>query len=257
MPVGSPVHRLESVTSTNDAARGLALAGAAHGTAVVAGEQTRGRGTKGREWHSPSGLGLYASFILRGPANGPVPWPHLLPLAAGLAAADAVLAAAGVAVRLKWPNDLVHGEKKLGGILSEGVSGGADGGFAIVGVGLNVGHGPDDFPDALKGSSTSLRLAGAGGVSVGSVFGELCRSLDCWYNALARGERGLVVKAFEARTAFPAGEPVRVTTAEGTWSGVCRGLDADGRLVVERTGASGRVALDAVLGIERPRQGGL
>lgn len=257
MPVGDVVHRLISVTSTNDAARDLALAGAAHGTAVVAAEQTRGRGTKGRDWHSPPGLGLYASFILRGPGDGPVPSLHILPLAAGLAAADAVLAAAGVAVRLKWPNDIVHDGKKLGGILSEGVSGGAAGGFAVVGVGLNVGHGPDDFPAALRDSSTSLRLIGARPVSVESVFGELCRSLDCWYNALARGERGLVVGAFEARTAFPSGEPVRVTTAEGTWSGVCRGLDADGRLVVERDGAAGTVALDAILGLDRPRQGGL
>jgi BirA family biotin operon repressor/biotin-[acetyl-CoA-carboxylase] ligase len=257
MPVGSVVHRLRSVTSTNDAARELALAGAAHGTAVIAAEQTRGRGTKGRDWHSPPGLGLYASFILRGPASGPVPSPHLLPLAAGLAAADAVLAAAGVSVRLKWPNDLVHHGKKLGGILSEGVSGGPAGGFAVVGVGLNVGHGPDDFPDALRDASTSLRLVGAGPVSVEAVFDELCRSLDCWYNALARGEREAIVGTFEARAALPSGEPVRVTTAEGTWSGVCRGLDADGRLVVEREGGAGPVALAAVLRIDRLRQGGL
>ncbi|MBE3131017.1 MAG: biotin--[acetyl-CoA-carboxylase] ligase, partial [Acidobacteria bacterium] len=137
MPLGTIVHRRECVASTNDTARELALAGADHGTAVVAGEQTRGRGTKGRVWHSPPGLGLYASFILRGPAAGPVPFLHLLPLAAGLAASDAVLAAAGAAVRLKWPNDLVHDGKKLGGILSEGVSGGPAGDFAVVGVGIN------------------------------------------------------------------------------------------------------------------------
>ena len=95
MPVGAIVHRLESVPSTNDAARALALEGAAHGTAVLAGEQTRGRGTKGRAWHSPAGLGLYASFILRGPGGGAVPFPHLIPLAAGLAASDAVLEASG------------------------------------------------------------------------------------------------------------------------------------------------------------------
>ena len=70
MPVGTIVHRRECVGSTNDAARELALAGADHGTAVIAAEQTRGRGTKGRVWHSPPGLGLYASFILRGPAAG-------------------------------------------------------------------------------------------------------------------------------------------------------------------------------------------
>ncbi|HMA54101.1 MAG TPA: biotin--[acetyl-CoA-carboxylase] ligase, partial [Acidobacteriota bacterium] len=70
MPIGAIVHRLETVPSTNDASRALAIQGAAHGTAVLAREQTRGRGTKGRVWHSAPGLGLYASIILRGPGGG-------------------------------------------------------------------------------------------------------------------------------------------------------------------------------------------
>jgi BirA family biotin operon repressor/biotin-[acetyl-CoA-carboxylase] ligase len=250
MPVGNIVHRKECVGSTNDAARELALAGADHGTAVVAGEQTRGRGTKGRVWHSPPGLGLYASFILRGPAAGPVPFLHLLPLAAGLAASDAVLAAAGVAVRLKWPNDLVHDGKKLGGILSEGVSGGPAGDFAVVGVGINVGHDPQDFPADLRASSTSLRIIGGRAVTIESVFDGLCRALHSWYNALARGDKGSVIRTFEERLAFPSGRTIRVTSVAGTFTGICRGLDEDGRLMVERAGAAGPVALDAVLGLD-------
>jgi BirA family biotin operon repressor/biotin-[acetyl-CoA-carboxylase] ligase len=256
MPFGDIVHRLKSVASTNDAARDLALAGAAHGTAVVAEEQIRGRGTRGKAWHSPRGLGLYVSFILRGPEGGPVPSLHLLPLAAGLAASDAVLAAAGVAVRLKWPNDLVHDGRKLGGILSEAISGGTAGDFAVVGIGINVGHGPGDFPAPLRAASTSLRLIGSRPATIAAVFDRLCRSLECWYNALARGERGLIVGTFEDRMAFPPGGPIRVTTAEGTFTGVCRGLDTDGRLVVERDGAAGTIALDAVLGLDGAGQGG-
>lgn len=250
MPVGAIVHRPESVASTNDAARALAVEGAAHGAAVLAREQTRGRGTKGRSWHSPAGLGLYASFVLRGPGGGPVPFPHLLPLAAGLAAADAVRAEARIEVRLKWPNDLVLAGKKLGGILCEGVSGGAGGDFAVVGVGINVGHGPADLPDDIRASATSLRIEGAGRVTVEALFGGLCRALDCWYNALARGEKEAVVKEFESRLAFPPGAPIRVETAAGRIAGICRGLDAEGRLVLERAGGEGTVVLDAVLGLE-------
>ncbi|OGD14928.1 MAG: biotin--[acetyl-CoA-carboxylase] ligase [Candidatus Aminicenantes bacterium RBG_16_63_14] len=250
MPVGTIVHRLESVSSTNDAARALALDGAAHGTAVVAGEQTRGRGTKGRTWHSPPGLGLYASFILRASGGGPVPFLHLLPLAAGLAASDAILAAAGIEVRLKWPNDLVHGGKKLGGILSESVTGAAGGDFAVVGVGVNVGHGLMDFPADLRSSATSLRLAGGGAATNESLFAGLCRALDCWYNALTRGAKKPVVRAFEERLAFPPGASIRVVTAAGTFMGTCRGLDAEGRLVVERAGAGGTVVLESVLGLD-------
>ncbi len=249
MPVGTTVHRLESVASTNDEARALALAGAAHGTAVVAREQTRGRGTKGRSWHSPAGLGLYASFVLRGPGGGPVPAPHLLPLAAGLAASDAVLQAAGLAVAIKWPNDLVHEGRKLGGILSEAVTGAPGGDFAVVGIGVNVGHGPADFPAGLRGAATSIRLAGGAEATAEALFGVLCRALDSWYNALARGEKGRIVGAAEARLAFPPGRTVRVTTAEGPFTAVFRGLDPEGRLVVER-GETGPVALDSVLGLE-------
>jgi BirA family biotin operon repressor/biotin-[acetyl-CoA-carboxylase] ligase len=249
MPIGAIVHRLESVPSTNDAARVLALEGAAHGTAVLAREQTRGRGTKGRIWHSPAGLGLYASIILRGPGGGAVPFPHIIPLAAGLAAADAVREASGVETRLKWPNDIVHGGRKLGGVLSEGVSGVAGGDFAIVGIGLNVGQGPGDFPEDLRASSTSIKLAGGRAVAVEAVWDALCRALDGWYNVLARGDKEAVIRTFEGRAAFPPGAPVRVETAAGAFEARYRGLDAEGRLVVDR-GRDGTVTLDAVLKLD-------
>jgi BirA family biotin operon repressor/biotin-[acetyl-CoA-carboxylase] ligase len=250
MPVGAIVHRFETVPSTNDIAKGLALQGAAHGTAVLAGEQTRGRGTKGRVWHSPPGLGLYASFILRGPGGGAVPFPHLIPLAMGLAAAAAVREAGGVETALKWPNDILHDGKKLGGVLSEAVSGAAGGDFVIVGIGLNTGHGPDDFPEELRTSSTSVRLAAGRAVTVEAVWAALCPAIDHWYNALARGDREAVIRTFEARSAFPPGTALRIETAAGTFEGDYRGLDAEGRLVVARRGA-GTVALDAVLKLDR------
>jgi BirA family biotin operon repressor/biotin-[acetyl-CoA-carboxylase] ligase len=251
MTIGTAVHRFESLPSTNDEARALALAGAPHGTAVVAQEQTRGRGTKGRAWHSPAGLGLYVSFVLRAPGGGALPSPHLLPLAAGLAALDAVSVAAGLQVGLRWPNDLVYGGRKLGGILSEAVTGTPDGDFAVVGIGLNIGHGPADFPEDLLETATSLRLAGGDPAATPDhLFVVLCRTFDSWYNALARGEKGRIVEAAEARLAHRPGRSVRVTTAEGSYTAVCRGLDPEGRLLVEREGAAGTVALDSVLRLE-------
>ncbi|MGE5740982.1 MAG: biotin--[acetyl-CoA-carboxylase] ligase [Candidatus Aminicenantes bacterium RBG_16_66_30] len=249
MPIGAIVHRLETVPSTNDASRALAIQGAAHGTAVLAREQTRGRGTKGRVWHSAPGLGLYASIILRGPGGGPLPLPHLIPLAAGLAASDAVVETSGVVCGLKWPNDIVHGGKKLGGILSEAVSGGAGGDFAVVGIGLNVGHGADDFPEDIRAASTSIRLAGGRAATVEALWAALCGAFDGWYNVLARGDKEKVIRTFESRPAFPRGAAVRIETAEGTFEAEYRGLDADGRLVVARPGA-GTAALDAVLKLE-------
>jgi BirA family biotin operon repressor/biotin-[acetyl-CoA-carboxylase] ligase len=250
MPVGDIVHRLGSVPSTNDAARALAIDGAAHGTVVLAAEQTKGRGTKGRSWHSPAGLGLYASFILRGPGGGPVPFPHLLPLAAGLAASDAVREAAGFEPRLKWPNDIVHDGKKLGGILSEAVSAGTGAGFAVVGIGLNAGQGLDDFPEGIRSASTSVRLAAGRDVPVQALLAALCRALDHWYNVLARGARDEIVRTFESRSAFAPGAALRLETAEGRFEAEYRGLDADGRLVVARRDGT-TTALDAVLKLDR------
>ncbi len=252
MPVGAIVHRLETVPSTNDAARALALEGAPHGTAVLANEQTRGKGTKGRTWHSPAGLGLYASFVLRGTNGGAVPFPHLIPLAAGLAASDAVREAGCVETLLKWPNDILHGGRKLGGILCEGRSGGASGDFAVAGVGLNVGHDLRDFPESLRTTSTSIRLAGGRAVAVEALFNALCRALDHWYNVLARGDKEVVVRAFEATSAFPPGTAVTVETTGGAFEAEYRGLDEDGRIVVVRSGGAGTVALDSVLSFGRP-----
>ena len=251
MPFGATVHRLGTVLSTNDTARALALEGAAHGTAVLAAEQTRGKGTRGRTWHSPANLGLYASFILRGPGGGPVPFLHLIPLAAGLAASDAVRDEAGVETLLKWPNDITYGGRKLGGILCEGQSGGASGDFAIVGVGLNVGHGPEDFPERLRASSTSVKLAGGRALTVNALFDALCRALDRWYNILARGDKEAVIRKFEARPAFPPGTVVKIETAAGMIVAEYRGLDSEGRLVVVRGGGAGTIALDSVLAFDR------
>jgi len=251
MSVGAIVHRLGSVPSTNDAARSLALEGAAHGTAVLANEQTRGRGTKGRAWLSPAGLGLYASFILRGPGGRAVPFPHLVPLAAALAAADAVREASGLEVRLKWPNDILSDGRKLGGILAEGVHGGTGGDFVIVGIGLNAGHGADDFPEEIRSSSTSVRLACGRAADVEALFGALCRALDRWYNVLAGGDKEAVIRTFESRSAIPPGAAVTVKTVAGTFEAEFRGLDAEGRLVVARPGA-GPLVLDSVLKLGRP-----
>ncbi len=147
--------RLDSCPSTNDEAKRLARGGAAAGTAVVASAQTAGRGTRGRTWHSPPGLGLYLSVILR----PPVPDPAGLPLRAARAVRDAVESATGLAASIEPPNDIVWGGRKLGGVLCETGFTGAVLVFAVVGVGLNVGHGPDDFPPGLQGSAVSLAMA--------------------------------------------------------------------------------------------------
>lgn len=141
------VHIYGKIDSTNAAARDLAEDGAPAGTIVLAREQAEGRGREGRAWHSPPG-GLYLSMLFR-PGGGPV--PPLVSVLAGLAAAqrlDRVFT--GLEPRLKWPNDLMAGDRKLGGVLAEAVSGEGGARHLVVGAGINVADPRDGLPRRLR-----------------------------------------------------------------------------------------------------------
>jgi BirA family biotin operon repressor/biotin-[acetyl-CoA-carboxylase] ligase len=199
------VHSFDSVLSTQRAARDLLGSGrACLGHIVVADQQTAGRGRLGRVWASPLG-GLYATFI--------VPSDRLLALRAGLAAAR-VLEALGVAVRLKWPNDLVVGERKLGGILIE-----ADAGVARVGVGINLTMSP-------LGDATCLLDLGVR-VDRDALVREIYSGL------VTRESEAGILDSYRIRSAT-LGRRVRIDVGVGrTVAGRAVGIDALGRLLVE------------------------
>jgi len=149
------VHYFTSVHSTSDIAREMGSAGAAAGTAVLAEEQTAGRGRAGRRWNSSPGVGLWLSLVAR---PGPEADFATLPLHVGVAIAGAIDPWAGnEPVMVKWPNDLLIGGLKMGGILCEGAWSNARLDHVVVGIGLNLLQDPDEFPPELRGSATSLR----------------------------------------------------------------------------------------------------
>lgn len=149
------VHLYESVGSTNDVARRLAdEEDAPAGTIVVAREQVEGRGREGRPWHSPKDDGVYLSMVFR-PAT--VGNPLLLPLLAGIGIVRELDRAFGeLAPALKWPNDLMVGDRKLGGVLSEAVWGDRGIRFLVVGAGLNVRPPGEDVDEELRERATSV-----------------------------------------------------------------------------------------------------
>ena len=156
--VGRVVHYLRSVGSTSTELKALAREGALAGTVVLADEQTGGRGRSGRTWFSPDGLGVWMSVLL----ECDLPAERLAPLsiAAAVSVADALRELTGLDVRVKWPNDLLVGDRKLGGLLVESIqTAGERVESAVLGVGLNVGLGENDLPAELAGAATSLRLA--------------------------------------------------------------------------------------------------
>ena len=152
--LGSELHLFDCVDSTNDTAQSLALKGAPEGTLVVSGEQTQGRGRSGHSWFSERDSGLYLSLILR-PAIKPQLAP-VLSLAAGVAVHRAIQAVSGLVADIKWPNDILVGQKKCSGILLELYSDCDQTRHLILGIGININH--EGFPPGLDGLATSLFL---------------------------------------------------------------------------------------------------
>jgi BirA family biotin operon repressor/biotin-[acetyl-CoA-carboxylase] ligase len=229
------IEHLARVTSTNEWLKRRARDGAAEWTAVVADEQTAGRGRHGRRWvMRPGDLAL--SVLLRPGASSDT--LLLLPLAAGVAVAEAV-AELGLQPSLKWPNDVVvekgrgdaAGYRKLAGILVEGVSEG-DRLAAVIGVGLNLAaRGPDE-PE-LAATATSLQAETGREVARDAAAAAVLARLRVWYDALARGDARAVVEAFTARALPWWGRPVEVRSGDTALRGIARGIDHRGALLLE------------------------
>ncbi len=175
MAWGYPRRWLAETGSTNDAAREWALAGAPAGAVVTANRQTRGRGRRARSWKSPPGAGLYASFILR------PDWPAVrapdLAILTGMAAFQALEKAGVRNLRVKWPNDLLAGGRKIGGVLVEPRLAAGRIEFAVAGIGLNAGQAPGDFSPELQDAATSCRIESAP-ISVDGLLELLVESLQ-------------------------------------------------------------------------------
>lgn len=156
-PLGRPLHLFDRIESTNDACKRLAEGGAPEGTAVLAWEQTRGRGRLERSWHSPPGAGLYLSVLLR-PGGSPESAAELPGLAAR-AVADALVAAGVPDPRVVPPNDVLAGGRKIAGVLVEPRIGSRTVEFAVVGIGVNLRQAPEDWARVeLRRPATSCSM---------------------------------------------------------------------------------------------------
>lgn len=225
-------HLLASTPTTNADAVALVRQGAPTLSSVVAEEQTAGRGRRDRTWVSPASGGLWMSVVVRPGRVEPSRWTWL-PLVAGLAACDALVAHSGLQVRVKWPNDLVLEEtdakgtstlRKLGGVLSERVAG-LD--AVVLGIGINVALARAELPTP---EATSLL---AQGVSVDREA-LLARVLVALALRLGQWQQGdPVLEADYRRACASISRPVRVSMPDGsTVAGVVRDVDGGGALVV-------------------------
>ena len=215
------VVRLGTTTSTNDEARRLAKDGAAHGTAVVADVQTAGRGRRGRVWASPKG-NLFVSIVLR-PRIAPADAPPLAP-AMGLAVAEAIEDVAPLAAKLKWPNDVLVGGRKVAGVLTESLVAGAKLEAVIVGIGVNVGA---ELPPELAEIATTLSREAVRNVRKQEVEDALLAAVVRMCERVAGGGFAAIADDWTARDAR-RGTKVRIDAGGRVVEGVAAGIAPDG-----------------------------
>jgi BirA family biotin operon repressor/biotin-[acetyl-CoA-carboxylase] ligase len=244
--VGREIHSLAETTSTMDVAWSLLEEGAPSGTVVVASAQRKGRGRFRRGWISPRGGGVWMSVLLR---KGDVPDPtFLLTVSSAIAVAEAIEETTDLAPRIRWPNDIVLGGRKVGGILTEMRQEGGGLLGAVLGLGINVRLDASELPDDLRDVASSLFREGARRVDRASLTRALIRSLDTWCRRTLEGEREDLGRRWRDLSSS-LGRRAILTQGDGRFEGVVVDLDPIGGLSIDlgggdiRTFAPERVSL--------------
>jgi BirA family transcriptional regulator, biotin operon repressor / biotin---[acetyl-CoA-carboxylase] ligase len=234
LPPGFRLIFHDEIDSTNAEALRLAGAGEAGGVWVWAASQSAGRGRAGRNWTSRAG-NLYASLLLR--PGVPLATASQLSLLAGVAAHDAIAALAATVraappFQLKWPNDLLAGEAKLGGILLESASSSADMAPAVViGIGINIAH----APDGLGRPVTDLASLGVQ-TTPAKAIAALVWSMADWLRQWDGGRRFAQIREAWLTRAQPPGASISVRQGATVITGRFLGIDEAGALLLQADG---------------------
>jgi BirA family biotin operon repressor/biotin-[acetyl-CoA-carboxylase] ligase len=230
-----PVFYFDTIDSTMLEAARLAEAGCPHGTAVIADEQTAGQGRHGRRWHSERNSGLYVSIVLR--PDSPLDSLPVLTLALGLATAEAIAEAAGVACDLRWPNDVLIHDRKVAGILVHLLDS-----AAIAGMGINVNHAA--FPPEIAAEATSLRIVSNRPHSREHLLIALLAAVERYCRTLS-GENGkeAILKMFSLRSSYVRNKRVKVEQGASIVEGTTAGLDSSGFLIIRKDDGAQDVVL--------------
>ena len=216
--------------STNTLLKAMAREGAAAGTVVVADRQTGGRGRMGRSFLSPGGMGVYLSALIR-PDCAPTELMHLT-CAVAVAMCDAVEKAFGFRPGIKWTNDLVVGNRKLGGILTElGLdpqTGRVD--HAVLGIGINCGQTEADFDESIRSMATSVRMVTGQAADRERLIAEMIRALEAMDHVLLSSPSAILERY--RRDCITLGQDVSILRGDEVRHGRALDIDAEGGLVV-------------------------
>ncbi|MFA5276168.1 MAG: biotin--[acetyl-CoA-carboxylase] ligase [Candidatus Omnitrophota bacterium] len=223
--VGKKIYYFDSVASTMNEALKLGITGAQEGTLVLAETQTKGKGRLGRVWFSPKYKGIYMSLILR--PKIPPSEASILTLLSAVSVCEAVKKICAVDAQIKWPNDILIGNKKLGGILTELNAETDRVGFISIGIGLNVNN---DKKNLILGT-TSLKEHKKEGISRIELLRELLRQLEADYLLFQhKGPASIIARWREYSTTL--GRRVKVYTHSKHYEGQALDIESDGSLII-------------------------
>ncbi len=222
-------HWFDSIGSTNDEAKKIAIAGAPHGTVLIADHQTGGKGRLGRRFHSPEAVGIYLSVILR-PSCRPQELMHLT-CATAVAMCDALEKATGLRPGIKWTNDLVCGKRKLGGILTAlGLTPQGMVDYAIIGIGINCCQSDADFPPEIQDMAGSLSMVTGKEIDRATVAAAMMEALCKMDASLLTGVDSML-DAYR-RDCVTVNQDVVLVRGEEKRYGYALDIDSAGALVV-------------------------
>ena len=227
--LGARVLCFEEIESTNTALMELAEQGAPEGTVLIAGSQSAGRGRMGRPWSSPPGVNLYLSVLLK-PSILPGSAPHLT-FVSSLAAALALREHCGLDARVKWPNDILVGGRKIAGLLNEMQAETDKLKHLVLGLGINLNMRPEQFPADLRYPATSVLMEQGRAVRRLEFTRALLEQLDGLYQSYRRDGFAPIASAWSGLCDL-AGRRVQVDQQSRLLTGDYLGLDADGALLL-------------------------
>ena len=230
---GRTLHYFDETGSTNIDAKRYAEEGEPHGTTVVANMQSAGRGRRGRLWQSPAGSAIYMTILLK-PRFIPDK-ASMLTLVMALSVADAIAEATGLSAGIKWPNDVVVNKKKVCGILTEMNVELDYIQYVVIGVGINVNNNsPEEFPEEIRQTATSLKIESGMQISRAALLERVLAHFEKNYNIFTRTlDLSALMEAYDSRLLNLNAE-VRVLDPKGEYTGIARGINPTGELLVEK-----------------------
>jgi BirA family biotin operon repressor/biotin-[acetyl-CoA-carboxylase] ligase len=236
--LGREIVFYEKLDSTNSAALDFAEK-EGEGLVVLANSQEKGRGRRGRVWISPAGVNIYMSIVLK-PETNPAD-TTLITLMAAVACATALRNVTGIDVRIKWPNDLMVSDKKLGGILTELKVSRKKIAFVIVGIGINLNIDIETLPAEIRDLATSIRNETGKKYSRESVVAALLNEMSRWYSAFKKADRETILSTWRSLNST-LGRQVVVAAGQGTYEGLAESVDDEGMLLLRlRSGEVKRI----------------